>query len=60
VPPYLYEPIRQSAVLLSGAKDRAAAQAFLDFLKSDKAAAVIRGYGYGIPRNETPEMKTLK
>jgi molybdate transport system substrate-binding protein len=49
VPPDMYKPIRQSAVLLAGAKDKAAAQAFLDFLKSDKAAAVIRSYGYALP-----------
>jgi molybdate transport system substrate-binding protein len=49
VPPDMYKPIRQSAVLLVGAKDKAAAKAFLDFLKSDKAAAVIRSYGYALP-----------
>ncbi len=49
VPPDMYKPIRQSAVLLAGAKNKAAAQAFLDFLKSDKAAAVIRSYGYALP-----------
>jgi len=49
VPSDMYQPIRQSAVLLSGAKDKAAAQVFLDFLKSDKAAAVIRSYGYALP-----------
>ncbi|MGA7594213.1 MAG: molybdate ABC transporter substrate-binding protein [Gallionella sp.] len=49
VPPDRFQPIRQSAVLLAGAKDKAAAQAFLDFLKSDKAAAVIRSYGYALP-----------
>ena len=49
VPPHLYNPIRQSAVLLSGAKDKTAAQAFLAFLKSEKAAAVIRGFGYELP-----------
>ena len=49
VPAEMYKPIRQSAVLLSGAKDKAAAQAFLDFLKSKKAAAVIRSYGYELP-----------
>lgn len=48
VPSDMYKPIRQSAVLLSGAKDNAAAQAFLAFLKSDKAAAVIRSYGYAL------------
>lgn len=49
VPADLHRPIRQSAVLLSGAKDAAAAQAFLDFLKGKKAAAIIRGFGYELP-----------
>lgn len=49
VPSNLYNPIRQGAVLLSAAKDRAAAQAFLTFLKSDKAVAVIRSFGYELP-----------
>ena len=49
VPADMYQPIRQSAVLLSGAKDKAAAQAFLDFLKTKNAAAVIRSYGYELP-----------
>jgi molybdate transport system substrate-binding protein len=49
VPPELYKPIRQSAVLLSGAKDRDAAQAFLVFLKSPKAAVVMRSFGYELP-----------
>jgi molybdate transport system substrate-binding protein len=46
VPPELHNPIRQSAVLLAGAKEVAAAKAFLEFLKSAKAKAVMRGYGY--------------
>lgn len=49
VPSNLYNPIRQGAVLLSAAKDKAAAQAFFAFLKSEKAAAVIRGFGYELP-----------
>jgi molybdate transport system substrate-binding protein len=49
VPPDMYKPIRQSAVLLAGAKDKATAKGFLAFLKSDKAAAVIRSYGYALP-----------
>jgi molybdate transport system substrate-binding protein len=49
VPESMHKPIRQGAVLLSGAQDVAAAQDFLAFLKSDKAKAVIRGYGYGLP-----------
>jgi molybdate transport system substrate-binding protein len=49
VPDELYKPIRQGAVMLSGAKDKVAAQAFLDFLKSKKAAVVIRSFGYELP-----------
>lgn len=49
VPPELHKPIRQSAVLLSGAKDQAAVQAFFAFLKGEKARAVIRGFGYQLP-----------
>ncbi len=45
----MYNPIKQSAVQLSAAKDKAAAQAFLKFLKSEKAVAIIRSFGYGLP-----------
>ena len=43
VPSGMHKPILQSAVLLTGAKDQAAAKAFLAFLKSEKARAVMRG-----------------
>jgi molybdate transport system substrate-binding protein len=49
VPSDMYTPIKQSAVQLSAAKDPAAAKAFMTFLKSEKALAVIRGFGYGLP-----------
>lgn len=49
VPSHMYSPIRQSAVLLGGAKDQAAAQAFLKFLRGEQAAAVIRSFGYDKP-----------
>jgi len=49
VPPELHNPIRQSAVLLSGAKEQTAAKALLAFLKSEKAKAVMRGFGYEVP-----------
>lgn len=50
VPAHLYNPIKQSAVQLSAAKDKAATQAFLTFLKSEKAKEVIRSFGYELPR----------
>ena len=49
VPPEMHQPIRQSAVLLSHAKDPAAAKAFLAFLRSEKARDVMRGFGYEVP-----------
>lgn len=49
VPSEMHKPIRQSAVLLSGAKDQAASRALLAFLKSEKAMAVMRGFGYELP-----------
>ncbi len=47
VPENLYDPIRQDAVLLAKGKENPAAQALLDYLKSDAARAVILKYGYG-------------
>lgn len=49
VPQEMHKPIRQSAMLLSGAQDVEAARAFLAFLKGDKARAVIRSFGYELP-----------
>ena len=45
----LYHPIRQAAVELASAKDKKVAGAFLAFLKSREAAAIIESYGYGMP-----------
>ncbi len=49
VPQNLYSPIRQDAVLLARGKGKAAAEQFLKYLKSDKAVAIIRSYGYELP-----------
>ena len=46
VPADLYEPIRQDAVLLKTGEANPAAIAFIDFLKSDAAVAVIEKAGY--------------
>ena len=48
VPAHLHTPLRQDAVLLARGKANAAAVALLAYLKTDKAKAVIRSYGYGI------------
>jgi molybdate transport system substrate-binding protein len=49
VPPEMHNPVRQSAVLLTGAKDPAAAKAFLTFLKSERAMKAMRDFGYEFP-----------
>lgn len=46
VPGKLHSPIRQDAVLLSKAKDNQAAVVLMAFLKTEKAKAVIRSFGY--------------
>lgn len=47
VPQEMFEPIRQDAVLLNAGADNAAAQAFLNFLRTPEAAVVIDSFGYG-------------
>ena len=46
VPADLYPQIRQDAVLLTRGKGNPAAQALLDYLKSDAARKIIRAHGY--------------
>ena len=46
VPAKLHSPIAQDAVLLTAGKDSEAARAFMAFLKSDAARAVLARYGY--------------
>jgi molybdate transport system substrate-binding protein len=47
VPPGLHAPILQDAILLSKGRDNPAAPALLNYLKSEKARALIRSFGYG-------------
>jgi molybdate transport system substrate-binding protein len=48
VPAQWHTPIRQDAVVLASAKDNPAALAWVAFLKSDKARAIIRSFGYAL------------
>ena len=48
IPADYYAPIDQSAVLLKKGESHPAAEAFLDFLKSDAAKQVILSFGYGV------------
>ena len=47
VPANLHPPIKQDAVLLDRGKGKPAAEAWLSYLRGDKARAVIRSFGYG-------------
>lgn len=46
VPSNLYDPIRQDAVILAKGKDKPAAIALMNYLKGEKAQAVIKSFGY--------------
>jgi molybdate transport system substrate-binding protein len=46
IPDSLHDPIRQDAVLLRPGKDNPAAQALLEYLRTDKAKVMIRSWGY--------------
>lgn len=52
VPAGLHAPIKQDAILLKPGQDHAAATALLKHLQGEKARAVIRTFGYGIPEPE--------
>lgn len=47
VPQELFKPIKQDAILLKPGEGNAAAVAFLDYLKGDKAKGIIASFGYG-------------
>ncbi len=46
VPADLYPPIKQDVIVLTPGKDKAAALALVNYLKTDKARAIIRSFGY--------------
>ena len=46
VPAHLHQAIRQDAVMLTKGKDNPAAQAWLNYLKSDKAKTIVKSFGY--------------
>lgn len=48
VPANLYKSIRQDAVILEKGKGKPAADALMNYLKADKAKAIITSFGYGL------------
>lgn len=49
VPPDMYPPLMQDAVLLTGGSQKEAARSFLSFLKTPHARRMIEICGYGLP-----------
>ena len=52
IPPQVYPPIEQAAVVLTFSRNRAFARRFLEFLKSPQSAAVLRQFGYSVPQEK--------
>ena len=48
VPANLHQPIRQDAILLDKGRGKPAAEAWRNYLKGDKAKAIIKSFGYEI------------
>ncbi len=48
VPQKLYQPLRQDAVMLARGKGKPAAEAFLAYLRADKARAIIQSFRYAL------------
>ncbi|HET8747785.1 MAG TPA: molybdate ABC transporter substrate-binding protein [Ramlibacter sp.] len=51
VPLDYHLPLKQEAVLLNGGRNNPAALALMDYLKSEPARAILRGYGYEFDRH---------
>ena len=46
VPPDLYEPIKQDAIMLNAGRGNLAADSLMEFLRGDQARSVMRSFGY--------------
>jgi molybdate transport system substrate-binding protein len=49
IPADMHPPIEQAAIILKSAKDKDAARAFLEFVKSDTGRATLANYGFTFP-----------
>lgn len=57
IPREMHPPIEQAAVLMKNAKNKEAAHAFLDFVKSKEARATLAKYGFTFPATKTAATK---
>lgn len=53
IPEDMHPPIEQTAILMKNAKNKEAARAFLDFVKTDGARATLTKYGFTFPAKRT-------
>jgi molybdate transport system substrate-binding protein len=53
IPEDMHPPIEQAAILMKNAKNKEAARAFLDFVKSNGARATLAKYGFTFPAKKT-------
>lgn len=53
IPAEMHPPIEQGAIVLKSAKNKEAARAFLDFVKSDAGRATLAKYGFTFPASAT-------
>ncbi len=51
IPANLHPPIEQGAIILKGAKNKHAANAFLEFVKSVAGRSILAKYGFEFPEN---------
>jgi molybdate transport system substrate-binding protein len=54
IPAETHPPIAQSAILLKGARNKKAALAFLDFVKSSAGRTILLKYGFAVPAAQKP------
>jgi molybdate transport system substrate-binding protein len=53
IPEDMHPPIEQAVILMKNAKNKEAARAFLDFVKSEQARSTFAKYGFTFPAKKT-------
>ena len=54
IPAEMHPPIEQAVILLSGAKNKKAARAFWDFVRSATGRGILLKFGFAVPTTEKP------
>jgi molybdate transport system substrate-binding protein len=56
IPADMHPPIEQSAIVLKNAKNKPAAQGFLEFVKSDSGRRILQKYGFAFAQSNPSEV----